>query len=210
MKDAQGRPVTGRVRWRKFAVLAVPGLAATAALAIALADGALAASFAVSGQQFKVSAKSLDGDGFAQYGGVDGQVGKDKPGDLLPVAITAIKKAELRNLCQSVVIGIPFIGDVSLNLKAGGGKDPVKAKDLFVDATQLRGNAEFKQLEIGRDASTLDKGPNNAQGMQGLFAQQADHVTINDLQQVAWATNAATFTLSGLSMDIAKGKRECF
>lgn len=71
MKDAHGRPVTGRVSWRKFAVLSVPALAGTAALGIALANGALAASFAVSGQQFKVSADSLKGDGFAQYGSVD-------------------------------------------------------------------------------------------------------------------------------------------
>ncbi|MBT2383684.1 DUF6230 family protein [Streptomyces sp. ISL-11] len=206
MKDAQGRQVTGRVRWRRFAVLAVPGFAATAALAVALAQGAIAASFAVSGQQFKVSAESLVGEGFAQYGGVDGNAN----GDLLPVAITAIKKAELRKLCQSVVIGVPVLGDISLNLTAGGGKDPVRAKDLFVDATQLGGNAEFTNIEIGRDASTLDKGPDSAQGMQGIFAQQADHVKITDLQQTAWATNAATFNLAGLNMHVNKGKRECF
>ncbi|MFF5130152.1 DUF6230 family protein [Streptomyces syringium] len=206
MKDAQGRQVTGRVRWRKFAVLAVPGFAATAALAVALADGALAASFAVSGQQFKVSADSLEGQGFAQYGSVD----TNARGELLPVAVTAIKKAELKKLCQSVVTHLPIIGDISLNLSAGGGKDPVEASDLFVDATQLSGNAVFKNIEIGRDASTLDKGPDNAQGMQDLFAQQADSVKITNLQQVAWATNAGTFKLSGLSMKVAKGKRECF
>ncbi len=206
MKDAQGRQVTGRVRWRKFAVLAVPGFAATAALAIALADGALAASFAVSGQEFKVSAGSLDGDGFAQYGSIDSNV----RGQLLPVAVTAVKKAEIKDLCQSVVTHLPVIGDISLNLHAGRGKDPVKASDLFLDATQLSGNAEFKNIEIGRDASTVDKGPKGAQGLQDLFAQQADHVKINDMRQVAWATNAGTFTLSGLSMSIAKGKQECF
>ncbi|RLV08538.1 cholesterol esterase [Streptomyces griseocarneus] len=205
MKDAQGRQVTGRVRWRKFAVLAVPGFAATAALAVALANGALAASFAVSGQEFKVSAKSLDGEGFAQYGSID----TNARGQLLPVAVTAVKKATINNLCQSVVTHLPVIGDISLNLHAGG-KDPVKASDLFLDATQLRGNAEFRKLEIGRDASTLDKGPKGAQGLQDLFAQQADHVTINDMEQVAWATNAGTFTLSGLNMSIAKGKSECF
>ncbi|GAA0459621.1 DUF6230 family protein [Streptomyces sp. NPDC046215] len=206
MKDAQGRQVTGRVRWRKFAVLAVPGFAVTAGLAIALAEGALAASFAVSGQQFKVSAASLEGKGFAQYGSVD----TNARGDLLPVAVTAIKEAELKKLCQSVVTHLPVIGDISLNLKAGGGSKPVKATDLFVDATQLAGDAEFSNIEIGRDASTLDKGPESAQGLQDLFAQQADRVYITDLQQVAWATNAGTFKLAGLSMKINKGKQECF
>ncbi|GGX71879.1 DUF6230 family protein [Streptomyces hiroshimensis] len=206
MKDAQGRPVTGRVRWRRFAVLAVPGFAATAALAVALAEGALAASFAVSGQQFKVSADSLEGKGFAQYGGVD----TNARGDLLPVAVTAIKEAELTKLCQSVVTHLPVIGDISLNLTAGGSGTPVQARNLFIDATQLGGDAEFTNIEIGRDASTLDKGPDSAQGMQDLFAQQADRVSMKKVRQVAWATNAGTFKLAGLHMSIFKGKQECF
>ncbi|MER7761411.1 DUF6230 family protein [Streptomyces sp. NPDC097619] len=195
----------GRVRWRRFAVLTVPAVGVTAALGIALAQGALAASFAVSGQQFKVSADSLTGEGFAQYGSVDVNAREE----LIPVAVTAIREAKLHNLCQSVVTTLPVIGDISLNLTAGR-KSPVEATDLFVDATQLGGNASFTNIEIGRDASTLDKGPTEAQGMQDLFAEQADTVTITDLQQTAWATNAGTFKLSGLNMKISKGKKECF
>lgn len=196
---------TGRVRWRRFALLTVPAVAVTAGLGIALAQGALAASFAVSGQQFKVSAKSLEGEGFAQYGSVDVNARED----LIPVAVTAIKEAKLHSLCQSVVTTLPLIGDISLNLTAGG-KDPVEASNLFVDATQLSGDAVFSNIEIGRDASTLDKGPAEAVGMQDLFAQQADTVAISNLHQTAWATNAGTFKLSGLSMGISKGKKECF
>ncbi len=84
------------------------------------------------------------------------------------------------------------------------------ATDLFVDATQLSGSADFTNIEIGRDASTMDKGPDGAQGMQDLFGQQADTVRISDLEQTAWATNAGTFKLSGLNMKITKGKKECF
>lgn len=195
----------GRVRWRRFAVLTLPAVAVTAGLGIALAQGALAASFAVSGQQFKVAASSLDGEGFAQYGSVDVNARQE----LIPVAVTAIKEARLHNLCQSVVTSLPLVGDISLNLTAGKNA-PVEASNLFVDATQLSGNAVFTNIEIGRDASTLDKGPAEAVGMQDLFAQQADTVSITDLQQTAWATNAGTFKLSGLSMGISKGKKECF
>ncbi|MFE2323374.1 DUF6230 family protein [Streptomyces sp. NPDC059385] len=196
---------SGRVRWRRFAVLTVPAVAVTAGLGIALAQGALAASFAVSGQQFKVSAQSLEGEGFAQYGSVDVNAREE----LIPVAVTAIREAKLNSLCQSVVTSLPVIGDISLSLTAGRDK-PVEASNLFVDATQLAGDAEFRNIEIGRDASTLDKGPAEAQGMQDLFAQQADTVRIANLQQTAWATNAGTFKLSGLRMDISKGKKECF
>ena len=202
---AEHDPGDGKVGWRRFAVLTVPAVAVTAGLGIALAQGALAASFAVSGQQFKVSAESLDGEGFVQYGSVD----VNARDELIPVAVTAIKKAELNSLCQSVVTSLPVIGDVSLNLTAGR-KTPVEATNLFVDATQLSGNASFTNIEIGRDASTLDKGPDDAQGMQDLFSQQADTVRITDLQQTAWATNAGTFTLSGLDLKISKGRKECF
>ncbi|KUJ37265.1 cholesterol esterase [Streptomyces albus subsp. albus] len=206
MKDEQGRHITGRVRWRRFAVLCVPGFTATAALAVALANGALAASFAVSGQQFKVSADQLTGDGFAQYGSVDANA----RGDLLPVAVTGIRKAKLDNLCQSVVTHLPIIGDISLKLSAGTGGKSVEASDLYMDATQISGDASFNNIEIGRDASTLDKGPDGAQGMQDLFSQQADDVTIKKLRTTAWATTAGTFKLNGLSMKISKGKKECF
>ncbi|MFF4225467.1 DUF6230 family protein [Streptomyces sp. L500] len=207
MKDDQGRQVTtGRVRWRKFAVLAVPGFAATAALAVALADGALAASFAVSGQEFKVGASSLTGTGFAQYGGID----RNARGKLLPVAVTTIKEAKLKDLCQSVVTTLPLIGDISLMLHAGQGAKTVEATDLFLDATQMSGDAEFENIEIGRDASTLNKGPASAQGLQDAFGQQAKSIKMTDVRQTAWATNAGRFKLAGLDLKIKLGKDECF
>ncbi|MFF4405815.1 DUF6230 family protein [Streptoverticillium reticulum] len=206
MKDDQGRQVTGKVRWRRFAVLAVPGFAVTAALAVALADGALAASFAVSGQEFKIRAQSMEGDGFAQYGGVD----RNARGKLLPVAVTAIKSAKIHSLCQSVVTTLPMLGDISLQLTAGKGDKPVEAENLFIDATQMSGDAVFRDVEIGRDASTLDKGPKSAQGLQDAFGQQARRLEISDVKQTAWATNAGTFKLSGLDMKIGLGRKECF
>lgn len=207
MKDDQGRQVTtGRVRWRRFAVLAVPGFAATAALAVALADGALAASFAVSGQEFKVGASSLTGTGFAQYGGID----KNVRGKLLPVAVTTIKEAKLKDLCQSVVTTLPVIGDISLKLHAGQGAKTVEATDLFIDATQMSGDAEFENMELGRDASTLNKGPASAQGLQDAFGQQAKTIKMTDVRQTAWATNAGRFKLAGLDLKIKLGKDECF
>jgi hypothetical protein len=187
-------------------VLSIPGFAATGALAIALAHGAIAASFAVSGQQFKVSVDKLEGKGFTQYGGIDTNVRED----LLPVMVTTMKEADLHNLCQSVVTTLPIVGDISLKLSAGGGGKPVEAKDLFIDATQMSGTPEFKNIEIGRDASTLDKGPDGSQGMQDMFSQQADEIHMTNVRQVAWATNAGSFKLTGLDMKIHKGKKECF
>jgi hypothetical protein len=199
------RPPEGRTNWRRFALAIVPLAAITTAAVVMTGGGAIAASFAISGQQAKISADSLDGTGFTQYGWIDQTAGNDA----IPVATSGITHAEMRNMCQSVVFPMPIIGDISLKIKAGG-TTPVVADDLFIDMNQLDGDATFSNIEIGRDASTLDKGPNGAQGFQGMFAQQADKVHIDHLHQVMYATHAGTFKLSGLHLTVGKGKDECF
>jgi hypothetical protein len=208
----------GRTRWRRFGVVMVLSAGATAGLLSLVANGALAATFSVSGQQFKVSADKLVADGFVQYGTVDARTdpGSNPPSQVPePVAVAAMKNATLTNLCQSVVTDLGDFGSVSLTISAGTGKNPVTAQDMVVDMTQLNGNAEFTDIEIGRDASTLDKGPTNdpgelAQRRQGFFSQQATKVTINNLKQVAWATSAGQFNLYDLSLRLHWGKDECF
>ncbi|MEU8343787.1 DUF6230 family protein [Spirillospora sp. NPDC048832] len=195
---APGAAPVGRVRWKRFAALAVPAAIGAGALAFMTAEGAVASSFAVSGGSFKVSADSLSGQGFVQYGGVD--TGKD--GKQHPVQISGIKSAQIRNMCQSVKVG-PF----TLRLTAGTGSKPVEASDLILDVEQLDADATFSDIEIGRDAGTLDKGPNGAQGPAGMFGQQASSIELRNVKQVAWATTAGTFKLNNLSMKLG---RECF
>ncbi|QDQ13750.1 DUF6230 family protein [Streptomyces spectabilis] len=202
----------GGTRWKRFAVVMVPSVAATAAIGVALSQGALAASFSVSGQQFKVTAKELKGTGFVQYGAMDvGNSGKH------PVAVVGLDSAEITKLCQSVVVPVPLFGNVSMTLKAGGGGDPVLAKKLFIDADDLRANATFTNVDIGVsvDRTTKGPGPNpqdkpKKQYVPDSFAQQADEVLFTDVEQRAWATSAGTFKLSGLHMSVKKGKHECY
>jgi hypothetical protein len=206
----------GRTRWRRFGVLFGLSAACAAGLVTLMSSGALAASFSVSGQQFKVSADQLVANGFVQYGTVDART--EPGGDSQtpePVAVSAMKNATLTNLCQSVITDLGDFGAVTLKIKAGTGKDPVTAKNMVVDMTALDGNAKFEDMEIGRDAATLDKGPTNdpneiAQRREGFFSQQADKVTINNLKQTAWATTAGEFNLTGLSLRLKWGKDECF
>lgn len=202
MKVAQSAPVHGRTRWRRFALVSTAALVAAGAMLVAMANGAIAASFSVSGSTFKVSADVLEGDGFAQYGGVATQ----KNGNQIPVAVSGIKSASLSNLCQSVVVpGTP----ISLVIRAGRGT-PATATDLLIDMTQLSGDATFTNISIGQDASTLTKGGTNAVGQAGGFGQQADHVKIVGLRQVAWSTSAGTFALNGLDLHVSLSKEECF
>lgn len=198
MKDPQGNLVQGRTRWRRFAALLVPATAVAGAIVFGMANGAIAASFAVSGQTFKVSASRLEGDGFVQYGGF----AREKNGNTHPVAVSGISEAELYDLCQSVKIpNLPVV----LTINAGGGGDPATAKDLLIDMTKLEGDATFTKIDIGVDASDIG-------GAAGSFGQKADHVTITGLRQTAWSTSAGTFTLKGLRLKVNVGAdaKECF
>jgi hypothetical protein len=211
-------PGFGRTRWRRFGLLMLLSVGLTAGMVGLVANGALAVGFNVSGQNFKVSADKLVATGFVQYGSVDAGIdpGSNPPKQVpQPVAVSAMKTAEITNLCQSVVTDLGVFGKVTLVITAGDAGKPVTATDMVVDMTRLDGDADFHTIEIGRDASTMDKGPTNdpaelAQRRQGFFGQQATSVTINNLQQTAWSTMASEFNLKHLSMQLHWGQDECF
>ena len=211
--------VRGGTRWKRFAVVMVPSVAATACIGVALAQGALAASFSVSGQSFKVKASQLEGTGFSQYGAIDSGYTLSGEKTIHPVAVSAFNSAEITNMCQSVVTpNIPILGSVTLRLEAGGGGTPVKAENLFIDVEDLEANATFRGIDIGVAAGSFTKGPkvkadeiNQKQANPYGFGQQAESATLTDVKQTAWATTAGTLKLSGLSMKLSKGTdAECF
>jgi hypothetical protein len=182
--------IQGKLKWRKFAIVAVPALAIAGILVGLTAEGAIASSISVSGKEFLVTSTELNGTGFEQFGGsVTGSAGEQ------PVIVSAINHATLDNLCQSVTVG-----PVTLRLTAGGGGTPVTADNLIVDASGQTGSvATFHNITIGQDAGTLTKDPGTT-GSAGGFGQQADSITIDNLVQHTWLTTAGTFTLPGLSL----------
>ncbi|MFL5999076.1 MAG: DUF6230 family protein [Streptomyces sp.] len=187
----------GRVRGRRAAIMAVPAVVITAGLAIMTAEGALGVQFAISGMPFTVTAESLDGTGFEQFGGLDNMADNspnagDTGGQVL-VVTSAIKSATLSKLCQSV-----DLGGTNLRIEAGKGKDKVQATDLTTDSTEMYGNASFDHIEIGNDASTLTKA--GVKGPIGVFSQQANSVHIDGLRQTNYATTAGVFKLPGLEL----------
>jgi Family of unknown function (DUF6230) len=193
---ARSRP--GRVRWRRFAaMLGISGVI-TGTLVVLTAQGVLAAQFSISGLPFTVTASQLQGTGFEQFATLDSMIAKSpnagSTGGQLVLVVSAIKSATLTNLCQSVSLGGSY-----LKITAGTGSTPVSASTLVVDSSQLSGDASFSNIDVGQDASTLNEVP-GVTGSPGVFAQQADSVTINNLRQTNYATTAATFTLPGLSL----------
>ena len=192
--DPTGPPARGRVRWRRFAILFVPAMAAAVTMVVLTTEGVLAASISVSGSAFEVSANQLQGTGFEQFGGIATQA----TGTQHPVAVSVIRNATLQSLCQSVAVG-PF----TLVLRAGAGSTPVSAENLVVDADQLSGNATFTNIAIGQDAGTLTEVPGTT-GASGGFGEQADTIVITNLRQHTWLTTAGTFTLPGLSLSFSR------
>lgn len=203
--------VRGGTRWKRFAVVMVPSVAATACVGVALAQGALAASFSVSGQEFKVTASKLEGKDFVQYGAIDtGYSMSGKKDAAHAVAVSGFSSADITDMCQSVVTpDLPLVGTVTLKLTAGS-KTPVHAENLYIDVNDLDANATFKNIDIGVAAGETNKGihPGDKANPAG-FAQQADSAVLTDVSQHAWATTAATFKLSGLHMALSSGADEC-
>ncbi|GAA4488662.1 DUF6230 family protein [Microbacterium panaciterrae] len=186
----------------RIALVAVPAGIAAAVLLGGVAQGAVPVSFAVSGSQFQIGASQLEGTGFSQYAGI----AKDTEGKEHTVAIANIKSATLTDLCQSVITDTP-LGKVGVLIKAGGNGNPASASDLQIGMTGLKGDASFGAIRIGVDASTVNT---EAKGSAGDFAQDADTVSIKNLQQTAWSTQASVFTLTGMTLELTDGSKGCF
>ena len=104
------------------------------------------------------------------------------------------------------------LGEVTVKITAGTDPDnPVSAENLFIDVSQLDADAVFTNIDIGVSVDDTTKGPDpSGNVLAGSFAQQADSVTLTDIEQTAWATSAGTFRLSNLSLSLHDGKNECF
>jgi hypothetical protein len=185
----------------RIVLVSVPVAIASVALMGGVANGAVPVSMAISGSQFKISASQLEGTGFSQYAGV----ANDTEGEPHAVAIANIKSATLADLCQSVVTETPM-GTVGLKITAGGGKTPASATDLQIGMTDLKGDTTFENVRIGVDASTVNT---DAKGEAGDFAQDSDSLSISNLEQTAWSTQASVFTLTGMHVELTDGE-ECF
>ncbi len=187
----RSRRPQGRVRWRRFALMLIPSLGAGGVLVGLTAGGVLASSISVSGQAFTVSADSLSGGPFAQYGAA-----VSTPAGTKPVAVSVLGSAKLANLCQSI-----SVGGITLRLTAGTGNTPVSADNLVVAADKLQGDATFSNIVIGQDASQMGVPAGTSPApTAGAFGEMADSATINNLRQNTWLTTAGTFTLPGLAL----------
>ncbi|MFI8266467.1 DUF6230 family protein [Streptomyces sp. NPDC085665] len=199
---ARGRE--GRVRWRKSAAVAVPAVLAVGAMAVVVAQGALAASFAVSGTSFQVSSSKLSSKGLASYVQTDRSV--DGKGH--PVALLGIGEATLNDICQAAEVDTP-LGTVVFKLTAGGPAGQVTASNLVIDGEDLDGDATFGTAQIGRDASTLDR-VDGVRGEPGKFGLQAGDIEVVGVKSHAWSATGGNFRLKGMRVSVGLDGKKCF
>ncbi|MFI8931824.1 DUF6230 family protein [Streptomyces sp. NPDC053474] len=173
-------------------------------MASIMAEGALAASFAVSGTSFQVSSGKLTSQGLASYVETDRSV--DGKGH--PVALLGIGDATLSDICQSASVKTP-LGTVVFKLTAGGDAGNVTASNLIIDAEDLVGDARFGTAQIGRDASTLDEVP-GVKGDKGKFGLQAGDIEVSGVRSHAWSATGGNFRLKGMRVDVSLDGKKCF
>ncbi|MER5889816.1 DUF6230 family protein [Streptomyces sp. NPDC001941] len=194
----------GRTSWKRTAVVALPAVVAVGVMATVMAQGALAASFAVSGTSFQVSSGKLTSKGLSSYVQTDRSV--DGKGH--PVALLGIGDATLDDICQSAEVDTP-VGKVVFKLTAGGDAGKVTASNLIIDGEDLVGDARFGTAQIGRDASTLDEVP-GVKGEAGKFGLQAGDIEVLGVRSHAWSATGGNFRLKGMKLDVSLGGKKCF
>jgi hypothetical protein len=194
----------GRVRWKRFAVIFAPVAVVTSLLVGATAQGVIGATFVVSGSSFKLFSGEFRGQGFSLASGVV----RTKAGRVIPVIVTGVKRAVVTELCTSALVKTP-VGTVTIRLTGGEDGNKVTIDDLVIDVAAGQAAAFLRDVELGRDASTLNAVP-DAEGPPGTFGGQARSVTLRDVRLSAWAVTAATFSLPDLGLDVVRGEHECF
>ncbi|SDK71870.1 hypothetical protein SAMN04487820_111157 [Actinopolyspora mzabensis] len=199
-----GNAPNGRTRWRVFALMLLGSFSAIALMLTGLSKGAVAANFAVSGVTYKASADELVAEGVAQFGAYDKGSGEKNH----PVLVNAFKHAELSNFCQSFVVpDLPGIGDATVRIEAPGG---MAAQRLVLGVEKVKGDLTLNNVQIGRDASQLDLGPEGVGGSPGAFGIQATGARIDGLRQQAWSTTASTLNLRDVEITTKPGHHPCF
>jgi hypothetical protein len=195
----------GGTRWWRFALSTGIALAGLGVLLAGMSGGALAATFTISGTEYKISADQLRGTGVVQYGSVN-----TDNGTATPVFVNGFRTVSADNFCQSFVVrSAPFVGDFTMVI-ASPGRSGFTASNLVIASRQLGGDLSMTGVQLGGDAAKVVKGPPGATGYPGSFSIQADGLGLDHVRQVALSTTAATLNLNQVNITAQPGDHECF
>jgi hypothetical protein len=194
----------GRVRWNRFALVFIPAMVVGSLLFCATVQGAIGAAFVVAGQTIKVSASEIRAFGVSEFGSHL----ETKNGKPIPVFVTASRRTEIFNLCESYLLRTP-LGTATVKVTGGTGGEPVTGVNHVVYAKRLHGHTSYTNLQIGRDASTLDSVP-GVIGSPGNVGQYSSVVIVRDSRQIQIALSAESLAIPDSSLRVLIGEHECF
>ncbi|GAA2460654.1 DUF6230 family protein [Streptomyces macrosporus] len=173
-------------------------MAAGAVLA-GMAQGALAASVAASGNAFKVSGDRLEGSGFTVVPGTYTEPG----GSRHPVLVVTAREARLENLCVSLLLPELLGQRMTVVVKAGTSR-PVRATGLSVNADRAFG--DLRLTDVSAQAFGASKDGDGPGGLSG----KASRLVVHDPRFTGWQGAAGSFHLQDLDIRLKPGEHECF
>lgn len=197
MSTAVVAAANGGTRWRRFVLAFGLSFGTIATVMMLMAMGVLALPVSISGTQFTVTATSLvskpnpnGGPEFVQYGNVDFT---DPANHSNPTAVAVTNLpggGVLSGMNQKVCGPTGLPGSFAYLVVELSASKADASGGLVVDATKLNADdATFDNIQIG------------VQGPGGTFAQTADHVVINNVDQTAVYTQAGQFKLTDLGLN---------
>lgn len=208
------RPVElprGGTRWRRTAVLLVPGLVAAAVLVVTTVRGGIPINLVVSGQDLKLTSNGALVElprGITLY---PSTVQMKNGGETRGIVIAGLPEAVLtEGLCISLVTTLPWAGTYTVRLHTSGRTTAtdmtLDAAGIAVGAATLRpGGDAGEPIMLGPDAVVdADQLGDDPPGRFGV--QAPGNGTLRALQADAQgAVIAGTVDLGGLSVKTSRG-----
>jgi hypothetical protein len=181
------------------------GIVLIAGLLLAMAQGAIAASFTIAGVAGKLSADRFVARGVAQYPAVERTEERS-----VPVFTSGFRQAQAANFCFSVpVIDLAGVGPVVLRITTPGAEG-FQADNLLTTAEQIDGDLVQRNVELGRDAGELDRGPADAKGQPGGFGLQSDTLEVDNIRIITRSVTAGTLRLDQVRIALRAQEQECY
>lgn len=212
--DLLHRPVEaprGGTRWRRTAVLLVPGLIVAGVLVATTVRGGIPINLVVSGQDLKLTSNGAEVElprGITLY---PSTIQMKNGGDTRGVVIAGLPEAVLtEGLCISLVVTLPWTGTYTVRLHTSG---RTTAKDMTLDAAGIAvgaatlrpGGGSGDPIMLGPDA-VVDPGQLGDEPPGRFGVQAPGNGTLRALQADAQgAVIAGTVALRGLSVKTSRG-----
>lgn len=197
---AESGPEYG-TRWVRGAAAFAPATVASAAVGLAMAQGALAAGFNVANQRFDLHIDQLDGSGLGAVLATAQTQDGAKPG----VLHAGLASAKLTGLC--ILVHQSLLG-VNYTISIGSaGAQQSSGTNLLFDITDLSSTpATLGGAMLGVSADTVTSGTQSLGGAPGAFGLTKGEVTLHNVTASAYQTQVVGgLTLPNLGINVHPG-----